>query len=107
MMTNLANAAKPAMTSDVQSKMENTNTSTLQKVVSVVIPVFNEEENIEAAYRAVCEVFASVADRYALEIIFTDNHSDDKSFEIISRLGQSDKRVRGIRFTRNFGFHRS
>jgi glycosyltransferase involved in cell wall biosynthesis len=91
----------------MHSKMENTRASTLPKIVSVVIPVFNEEENVEAAYRAVCEVFASVADRYALEIIFTDNHSDDKSFEIISRLAQSDKRVRGIRFTRNFGFHRS
>jgi glycosyltransferase involved in cell wall biosynthesis len=87
--------------------MEDTTAATLRKTVSVVIPVFNEEENIEAAYHAVCEVFASVADRYILEIIFTDNHSDDKSFEIISRLGQSDKRVRGIRFTRNFGFHRS
>src|SRR6267142_1923165 len=92
----------PAIAPDVHLEMENTTAASLPKTVSVVIPVFNEEENIEAAYRAVCEVFASVADRYALEIIFTDNHSDDKSFEIISRLGQSDKRVRGMRFTRNF-----
>ena len=75
--------------------------------ISVVIPVLNERENIERAYDAVCAVFAQVRDRYALEIIFTDNHSDDLSFEIITRLGAHDKRVRGVRFTRNFGFHRS
>jgi polyisoprenyl-phosphate glycosyltransferase len=75
--------------------------------VSVVIPVFNEEENIERAYRAVCEVFDQIKEQFSFEIIFTDNHSTDRSFEIIQRLGRDDPRVRGVRFTRNFGFHRS
>lgn len=75
--------------------------------ISVIIPVLNERENIERAYDAVCDVFSRVEDRFAFEIIFTDNHSDDRSFEIITRLGAQDKRVRGVRFTRNFGFHRS
>jgi polyisoprenyl-phosphate glycosyltransferase len=75
--------------------------------ISVIIPVFNEEENIERAYHAVSEVFEEIKDRFALEMIFTDNHSSDRSFEIIQGLGKNDQRVRGVRFTRNFGFHRS
>src|SRR5262249_36985122 len=76
-------------------------------VISVIIPVLNEEENIAAAYDAVRDVFARVQDRFDFEIIFTANHSAYRSFEIISRLAQKDRRVRGVRFTRNFGFHRS
>ena len=75
--------------------------------ISVIIPVLNERENIERAYHAICDVFSRVQDRFALEIIFTDNHSGDRSFDIITRLGAQDRRVRGVRFTRNFGFHRS
>lgn len=76
-------------------------------LVSLVVPVFNEEANVEAAYRAIDETFAGVADRYDFEIIFTDNHSTDRTFEIISRLAKQDSRIRSVRFTRNFGFHRS
>jgi glycosyltransferase involved in cell wall biosynthesis len=76
-------------------------------MISIVIPVFNEEENIERAYRAVSDMFAERAQKFAFEIIFTDNHSDDRSFEVISRIARGDGRVRGVRFTRNFGFHRS
>lgn len=88
----------PAITSENDSAVP---------VISVIIPVYNEEENIEKAYGAICDIFAPLKDRFGLEIIFTDNHSEDRSFEIISRLGKSDGRVRGVRFTRNFGFHRS
>jgi glycosyltransferase involved in cell wall biosynthesis len=75
--------------------------------ISVIIPVFNEEDNVESAYHAICDVFAPVKERFDLEIIFTDNHSEDRSFDVICKLGRTDKRVRGVRFTRNFGFHRS
>jgi dolichol-phosphate mannosyltransferase len=80
---------------------------TRSPMISVIIPVLNERDNIERAYNAICEVFWQVEDRFNLEIIFTDNHSDDHSFEIISRLGARDSRVRAVRFTRNFGFHRA
>ena len=78
-----------------------------RRLVSVVIPVFNEETNIERAYRAVRTVFEPLADRYDYEFIFTDNHSSDRSFEILRGLAERDQRVRVIRFARNFGFHRS
>jgi len=78
-----------------------------QRLISVIIPVFNEEANIRAAYDAVRQVFETLADRYDFEILFTDNHSSDGTFEKITSLAQEDSRVRGVRFSRNFGFHRS
>lgn len=76
-------------------------------LISIIVPVFNEEENIASAYGAICDVFKRLADRYDLEIIFTDNHSIDRSFDLIRSLAERDPRVRGVRFVRNFGFHRS
>src|SRR5690349_24743881 len=77
------------------------------KLLSVCVPTFNEEDNVEALYDRVKHVMESVAERYEFELIFTDNHSDDRTFERIAVLSQSDPRVRGIRFSRNFGFQRS
>lgn len=79
-----------------------------KKIISIVIPVFNEEENVELAYEAVKETFHNdISEGYDFEIIFTDNHSEDKTFEVISSLVEKDKRVRAVRFTRNFGFNKS
>jgi polyisoprenyl-phosphate glycosyltransferase len=77
------------------------------KLISIVIPVFNEQDNVEMAYAAIKELFETLTPQYRFEIIFTDNHSSDDSFAIIERLAKADSRVRGVRFVRNFGFHRS
>jgi glycosyltransferase involved in cell wall biosynthesis len=82
-------------------------TVTGKPLISIVIPVYNEEANVAAAYGAVAEVFATTADRYDFEIIFTDNHSSDATFERIADIAKSDSRVRAVRFARNFGFQRS
>lgn len=76
-------------------------------LISILIPVFNEEGNIVRAYEEVRRVFDSLNGRYDFEIIFTDNHSTDASFAIISQLAVQDNRVRAARFSRNFGFQRS
>ena len=76
-----------------------------RRLLSVVIPAFNEEANIERAYDAICAVFAPLP--YEFEIIFIDNHSTDGSFQIIRALAGRDPRVRGARLARNFGFHRA
>src|SRR5207237_5973321 len=44
---------------------------------------------------------------YEFEILFTDNHSTDGTFNILERLSLRDPRIRIIRFSRNFGFQRS
>lgn len=76
-------------------------------LISVIVPVFNEEENVERCYSTIREVFAGVADEYRLELFFSDNHSTDRTFEILAELAARDPDVRVIRLARNFGFQRS
>jgi polyisoprenyl-phosphate glycosyltransferase len=78
----------------------------MRKRISVLIPAYNEQANVERAYRAVVEVLQTQP-QYDFEIIFTDNHSTDKTFEILSRMAAADKRVRVLRFSRNIGYDRS
>jgi dolichol-phosphate mannosyltransferase len=77
-----------------------------RRLISVVIPVFNEENNVRRAYREVCRVFDEIA-RYDLEILFTDNHSIDHTPQILAEIASADPRVKVIRFSRNFGFQNS
>jgi polyisoprenyl-phosphate glycosyltransferase len=77
------------------------------KLISIIVPVLNEEHNIHRLYETVTEVQAQFGDRYRWEILFTDNHSDDRTFEILSELAAADPRVRALRFSRNFGYQRS
>jgi dolichol-phosphate mannosyltransferase len=78
-----------------------------RKLISVLIPVYNEEGNIRRAYEAVRGTFEPLKDRYEFEIIFADNHSTDGSIGIITELAGTDQRVRAVRFARNFGFQKS
>lgn len=78
-----------------------------RSLISICVPVFNEERNIDPLYEALVPVLEEVSDRYDFEIIFTDNHSTDRTVEVLERLVQRDRRVRAIRFSRNFGFQRS
>jgi len=75
------------------------------ELISVIIPVFNEEENVERAYDAVSAELAKLG--HPFEIIYTDNHSTDGTFVKLAALAAKDSRVRVLRFARNFGFHRS
>ncbi len=70
-------------------------------MLSIVIPVFNEVESLEALHRELGEV--AVAEGYGLDIIFVDDGSTDGSWKVIERLADADPQVRGLRFRRNFG----
>jgi dolichol-phosphate mannosyltransferase len=70
-------------------------------MLSVVVPVFNEAESLEALHRELCEVAAT--EGYQLDVIFVDDGSKDESWQVIQRLAAADKRIRGLRFRRNFG----
>ena len=70
-------------------------------LISVVVPVFNEEESLRQLYAELSEVAETNA--YELEMIFVDDGSSDGSWEVIAQLANGDSRVRGIRFRRNFG----
>jgi glycosyltransferase involved in cell wall biosynthesis len=75
-------------------------------LISIIIPVYNEEENVFRVYYAVTEETKKYQD-IDFEIIFTDNHSTDKTFEHLRQLAEQDVSVKVLRFTRNFGFNRS
>src|ERR1700676_2763885 len=77
------------------------------KLISIIVPVFNEEANVERLYEAVNRALAPIADRYEWEFIFTDNCSTDDTFSRIERIAKRDRRVRAYRLSRNFGFQRS
>lgn len=80
---------------------------TPRRLITLVIPVLNEEQNIERLYEAVQHAMAPHAHRYDLELLFTDNHSTDRTFAILQDLARRDPRVRVLRFSRNFGHQRS
>ena len=65
--------------------------------LSIVIPVYNESENIKPLYD---EIISVVED---FELIIVDDGSTDSTWDVIKEIAQKDKRVIGIRFTRNFG----
>lgn len=77
-----------------------------KQLISIVIPVFNEEGNIIPCYEALNNVFQNCVG-YDFEFIFTDNHSMDNTFLELKSLVARDKRVRVFRFSRNFGYQRS
>ena len=74
--------------------------------VSVLVPAFNEEANVQRAYDAIVDTFRQLPE-YDYEIIFTDNHSTDRTFDILRTIAGEDRRVRVIRFSRNIGYQRS
>jgi glycosyltransferase involved in cell wall biosynthesis len=78
-----------------------------RKLVSIVVPVYQEQGNIEPLYSAVSRVMDSISNRYEWELVFTDNHSTDSTFDELVALAARDPRVRVFRFSRNFGFQRS
>ena len=76
------------------------------KLISIVTPCFNEEENIHELYNEIKQIMGSMQG-YSYEHIFADNASTDKTIEILRELAQLDKNVKVILNTRNFGAVRS
>lgn len=69
--------------------------------LSVVLPVYNEEESLAELVRKIEKVCA--AEKLSLEIIVVDDGSTDSSWQVISRLASAAKHIKGIRFRKNYG----
>ncbi len=69
--------------------------------ISIVLPLFNEVENLQALYDALVPVVESLHSNY--EIIFVDDGSRDGSFDVVKQLHQQNNKVRGLSFSRNYG----
>jgi glycosyltransferase involved in cell wall biosynthesis len=74
----------------------------MKPTFSIVVPVFNEEEVLEELHRRTCQVMDQIGEPW--ELILVDDGSRDRSSEIIGRLHERDSRVKGVSFSRNFGF---
>jgi polyisoprenyl-phosphate glycosyltransferase len=72
------------------------------KKISVLLPVLNEQDNIEAVYSAVKNIFTSMP-VYQYEIIFIDDGSTDNTLQKIKQVANADAHVLFISFSRNFG----
>lgn len=80
---------------------------TQRKLISLVLPVYNEEPNIEPLYETLSPILNSLSQNYEFELLFTDNHSTDGTLNKLQALAVKDRRVRVLSFSRNFGFQKS
>jgi polyisoprenyl-phosphate glycosyltransferase len=70
-------------------------------MISIVIPVFNEEGNLPELYRRITAVMRYI--RHSYELIFVDDGSTDRSLQVMLDISEKDKSVKIIQLTRNFG----
>lgn len=73
----------------------------MEESVSIVVPVYDEEESLPVLYKALKEVLDKTGRTY--EIVFVDDGSKDKSIEVLEELSAKDAKVVAVSFRRNFG----
>ncbi len=76
------------------------NTPDEKPQLSIVIPLFNEQESLKELFQ---QVYSTLHQQYRFEIIFVDDGSSDCSWEVITHLAGEYHEVRGLRFRRNYG----
>lgn len=76
------------------------NIRNLQTDISIVIPVYNEEESLPELKEAIVQ---ALENKYSFEIIFVDDGSQDLSWQQVQRLSDDDERVRGLALSHNYG----
>ncbi|MGL6197280.1 MAG: glycosyltransferase family 2 protein [Thermoguttaceae bacterium] len=69
--------------------------------LSIVVPVYNEEESLVQLHKEICDVLTE--NSIEAEIIFVDDGSKDDSWNTVVKLSETDSRIKAIRFRRNFG----
>lgn len=69
--------------------------------ISIIVPVYNEEQNLEELYRRLSKVMYEINETY--EIVFVNDGSTDRSIAIMEYLNKIDNRVKVIDLSRNFG----
>lgn len=72
------------------------------KVISVIVPCYNEEESLPLYYKAMKELEQRLEDA-VFELLFVDDGSKDRTYPLLKELKSQDERVKYISFSRNFG----
>src|SRR5262245_31629986 len=78
-----------------------------RRLISVLTPCFNEEDNVRDCHLAVRRLFETELAAYDFEHVFCDNASTDHTVEVLRELAAEDRRVKVIVNARNFGPFRS
>lgn len=74
----------------------------MNKLISVVVPMYFEELVVEECYKRLTNVLKEI-EGYSYEIIFVDDGSKDNTFSLLEEIALSDSKVKVISFSRNFG----
>ena len=73
------------------------------KTISIMVPTYNEEENVNLMYEALKKLFQDELQKYQYEILFIDNKSKDHTRDLIREICKKDKNVKAIFNAQNFG----
>ncbi|EPD30220.1 dolichol-phosphate mannosyltransferase [Capnocytophaga granulosa] len=73
------------------------------KKIDIVVPCYNESENIRPLYEAIKEVFAKELPDYDFNLLLVNDGSHDSSLLVLQQLAKEDNRVKYLSFSRNFG----
>lgn len=68
-------------------------------IISIIIPCYNEEGNVKTIFDQINNTLSD----YSLEFIFIDDHSNDKTLNILEHLSRDNRNVKYLSFSRNFG----
>ncbi len=74
-------------------------------LISIVTPAYNEAKNLPVLYRALQDVFAELDVQW--EWVLIDDNSKDDTFKVYKEMAKSDARLRGFRFSTNYGSHKA
>ena len=72
------------------------------KKISVIIPMFNEQEVVDECYKRLNSILKSL-EEYDYEMVIINDGSKDNTYNMISKIAQVDKKVKVLSFSRNFG----
>ena len=72
-------------------------------MLSILVPCFNEEENVVPMSRALTSMLHESLPQYDYEIVFIDNHSTDRTQQLLEEICRADKHIKAIFNCRNFG----
>jgi len=73
------------------------------KLISIIIPAYNEEKNISPLYEKLTDLFRLLDGKYEFEILFVNDGSSDNTIGEIEKLANLDPHIKFIDFSRNFG----
>ena len=86
---------------ETQTLERNSEMKTKKYDISVFIPVYNEEESLDILNNKIKESLEGT--KYSYEIVYVDDGSSDKSFEILKSFAEANSNIKAIKFRRNFG----